>query len=312
MVSSSSSSSSSASSSDNQGLPGLDGASQIDCKRISELLQSDDLAMQHREPDKRNFFFIEHGGGRAFVDNGEFSLEPGSLLVVPANCLYKLQLKPETDGLRFSGSELFLRTRVAQALFITPAAFWESYYSPAAYQNLTGPERRNLREQVFREVTAAARRFGLGCDAAVMGYIFVLMTEETIPNLLSGMEPTPKLDSSDSGILYQYQILVEKHFRAHLSIEDYCRMLGVTRIKLIELCKSISEFTPLELVHKRMILEAKRELLNSSKTVNEITFELGFADSAYFSRFFKKQTGFSPSHFRSHGNKSSSDLEDNS
>lgn len=292
-----------------QGVRDFDGISQIKCQRISELLMSDDIGDKHRDADNRYFFLIESGGGCALVDNEEFRLAPGTLLVIPANCLYQLRLQPDTEGLLFAGSELFLRTKVAQALFTTPEAFWESYYSPAAHQDLAGPHRQEKRQQVFREIYAVARRFGLGCDAAVMGYIFVLMTEDTIPNRLSGIEPTPRLDSSDNGLVYQYQILVEKHFREHLSIEDYCKTIGVNRIKLIEICKQVTQFTPLELVHKRMILEAKRELLNSSKTVNEITFDLGFADSAYFSRFFKKQTGFSPSHFRSLGNKNVSELQ---
>jgi len=288
---------------DRQGAQNLDGISQIDCRRISELLVSQDMSVQQRCPDRRQQFLFEKGGGCVLIDNEELRLAPGSLLVLPANCPYQFRLTPDTDGFAFSGSELFLRTRVAQAMFTTPSSFWESYYKPYTYDDLTGEHQREKRKRIFTEVSIAAARFGLGCDAAIMAYILVVVVESTLPKLLQGWQPPTKMDSSDTSLLYQYQILVENHFREHLTIESYCQMLGVTRNKLIEVCKQLSELTPLELVHKRMILEAKRELLSSMKTVNEITFDLGFIDYAYFSRFFKNQTGFSPTHFRSLGNK---------
>lgn len=273
----------------------------INCRRIRELLISGELNDQNRDPENRQFFLIENGNGNALIDNEEFKVFSGTLVVIPANCLYQLKLKPGSDGFMFSGSELFLRTQVAQTLFTTPASFWESYYKPNTYDNFVGQQYAKKRKQVISEISRAVRRFGLGCDAAVMAYIFVLLTEDTIPNLLSGMASVPKFDPSSINILYQYQTMIEKHFREHLAIEDYCRMLSMSQIKLIDTCKQFSGFTPLELVHKRLILEAKRDLLNSSKTINEITFELGFSDSAYFSRFFKKQTGISPTHFRKLG-----------
>ena len=204
-----------------EGSQALDGISQIECRRISELLISGELGKQHRQPDNRLYFLIEEGGGCALLDNEEFRLYPGTFVVIPANCLYELRLKPDTDGYCFSGTELFLRTRVAQALFTTPASFWESYYKPSTYNDLEGAHQAR-RIQVFSEISAAIRRFGLGCDAAVMGYIFVLLTENTIPNLISGVEPSQKPESPDMNLMYQYQVLVEKHFSDHFSIEDYC------------------------------------------------------------------------------------------
>ena len=59
--------------------------------------------------------------------------------------------------------------------------------------------------------------------------------------------------------------------------------------------KSISE-----MIQNRILIESKRLLLHSEKTVSEIAFELGFSDKAYFHRFFKKTTGETPLHFRQH------------
>ncbi|MGB3383878.1 MAG: helix-turn-helix domain-containing protein [Marinomonas sp.] len=47
-----------------------------------------------------------------------------------------------------------------------------------------------------------------------------------------------------------------------------------------------------------MLLEAKRQLLYTSQSIEEIAYNLGFKDPAYFSRFFKKNTGYPPGRFR--------------
>ncbi|VFS83347.1 L-rhamnose operon regulatory protein rhaS [Kluyvera cryocrescens] len=52
------------------------------------------------------------------------------------------------------------------------------------------------------------------------------------------------------------------------------------------------------MLHQRLLLEAKRSLLYTSMTVSQISDYLGFSDATYFSRFFRRATGFSPRDFR--------------
>ena len=52
------------------------------------------------------------------------------------------------------------------------------------------------------------------------------------------------------------------------------------------------------MIHERIIIEAKRELYLTNKTVKEIAYELGFSDEFYFSRFFKNNTEVSPQLYR--------------
>lgn len=278
----------------------LDGISQIKFSTISELLACGKLNENYRNPDHRQFYIITKGSGVVVLDNEAFRIRSGTVIVIPSNCRYQFRLKPGADGVIFSGTELFMRTRVAQALFTTSSTFSEPYYKPHAYNVLEGPQQRKKRGKIFAEIGLAAKRLGLGCDASVMSYILVLLAEDSMINrFATGWETTPRVESSEAGLLYQYQILVERHFREHLPMQDYYRMLRVNRNKLLQTCKTISGFTPLELLHNRVMLEAKRELLSTPKTINEITYNLGFSDCGYFSRFFKNRTGLSPAHFRS-------------
>lgn len=55
---------------------------------------------------------------------------------------------------------------------------------------------------------------------------------------------------------------------------------------------------PSQLIAERLILEAKRLLHLTHKSIKEIASELGFEDRFYFSRFFKKEVGVAPKIFR--------------
>lgn len=57
----------------------------------------------------------------------------------------------------------------------------------------------------------------------------------------------------------------------------------------------------MEVVHERLLQEARRMLRFSGMPVGEISYQLGFADPAYFSRFFTRRAGVPPSQFRHDG-----------
>ena len=64
------------------------------------------------------------------------------------------------------------------------------------------------------------------------------------------------------------------------------------------ICRQVADKTASTLIHERVMAEARRLLRHSSQTVGEVAHALGFADAAYFSRFFRKQAGLSPEAYR--------------
>jgi YesN/AraC family two-component response regulator len=56
--------------------------------------------------------------------------------------------------------------------------------------------------------------------------------------------------------------------------------------------------TMTNLISERIIIEAKRELYLTNKTVKEIAYDLGYDDEHYFSRFFKNNAEISPKTYR--------------
>ena len=104
--------------------------------------------------------------------------------------------------------------------------------------------------------------------------------------------------SEDLRLFLSFCDLVETHFRDHLTLSEYAGRLSVTEARLNDICRRMAERPSKEIVHERLLQEARRLLRYSAVPVSEISYQLGFADPAYFSRFFTKRTGLPPSQFR--------------
>jgi len=93
-------------------------------------------------------------------------------------------------------------------------------------------------------------------------------------------------------------MLLESNFNAVTNIDFYAGKLGISSKRLNQILKEKLNKTGTQIIHDRIILEAKRKIIHSEVTIKEIAYDLGFSDRPYFSRFFKKQTGQTPEEFQ--------------
>lgn len=100
------------------------------------------------------------------------------------------------------------------------------------------------------------------------------------------------------GIVRRFMRLVEIHYRDFLHIDSYAKELGVTRGRLQDACMRTVGKSPLTLVHERLLEEAKRKLVQSEMSIEQIAYSLGFRDAPYFNRFFTRRAGLNPGAFR--------------
>jgi AraC-like DNA-binding protein len=80
--------------------------------------------------------------------------------------------------------------------------------------------------------------------------------------------------------------------------KEYAALLYVTPNNLNMLCKQLLGKAAGEVIRDRILLEAKRLLVNVDISIAEIAYKLSFTDHAHFTKFFKKETGETPDEFR--------------
>jgi AraC family transcriptional activator of pobA len=99
-------------------------------------------------------------------------------------------------------------------------------------------------------------------------------------------------------IVREYNYLVESNFKTKHQVADYAEMLNKSPKTLSNLFKKYNEKSPLQIIQNRTLLEARRLLRYSDKSIKEIAYEIGYEDIQSFSRFFKKAEVVSPSDFK--------------
>ena len=99
-------------------------------------------------------------------------------------------------------------------------------------------------------------------------------------------------------VFSKFSDLVESHFRERWTVTEYARSLGMSRDRLGDICVKVRGIGPKELVDKRVTIEARLQLENSSHSVQQIADLLGFNSSSQFTRFFARTPGVPPGQYR--------------
>ncbi|MCG8307800.1 MAG: AraC family transcriptional regulator [Cytophagales bacterium] len=99
-------------------------------------------------------------------------------------------------------------------------------------------------------------------------------------------------------IIRQFNFLVDMHYKEKKSVKEYADLLFKSPKTLANIFAKSGSKTPLQIIHERIILEARRLLTYTDKNINEIAYELGYKDTATFSKLFKKRMLETPQSFR--------------
>ncbi len=95
-----------------------------------------------------------------------------------------------------------------------------------------------------------------------------------------------------------YKELIEENYTKSLSVNDYASLLNVSSKTLTTITKTVVNKSASSLIHERTILEAKRLLKFTPLQIGEIAFRIGFKDTSYFIKYFKRYVNKSPNQYR--------------
>jgi len=98
--------------------------------------------------------------------------------------------------------------------------------------------------------------------------------------------------------LIEFNHLLNIDHAVNHKVSDYAKRLNLKSKQFLIYLNEIGPQNPKEIILMRLLLEAQKLLLSTNLNSTEITFQIGFNDPAYFSRFFKKYTGISPLKYR--------------
>jgi YesN/AraC family two-component response regulator len=157
----------------------------------------------------------------------------------------------------------------------------------------------NTLYQLIEQIKSEMQDPGLAQYELLISYMKIFLISAS----RSKMEQQPEVIQSKKGnkepvILQNLKESIEKDFKTKHTPNDYAVLLNISPNALAKITKKHFNKTLTNLITERIIIEAKRELYLTNKSVKAIAYELGYTDEYYFSRFFKKNTDISPQVYR--------------
>ena len=151
-------------------------------------------------------------------------------------------------------------------------------------------------ESLFRQGIAEIRDAGESNTEMLRSILDLILT-----TCAARYQVTDNLLNKGKGqiLVKRFFHLVEENHQKNLSMSDYSGMIGVTPNHLTQTVKLLTGKTSSQIIKAKQLLEIKRLLVHTNLSVSEIANQLNFEDQSYFTKFFKRETGFTPIQFRS-------------
>ncbi|SNT36840.1 transcriptional regulator, AraC family [Noviherbaspirillum humi] len=244
----------------------------------------------HQHNGLFQMLFLQSGSATVCIDEREERMRAGQVALVPQMCIH---------GFRFEADALGSVLTLAYPLF---SRLVQHADNPLA--TLTQVQLHTLDEKRERDYLSTAFE-ELGAEYRQQAPYRELLLENLLGGILLRLARHVTHQARDAPAeqrarrhFSRFSQLIEQHYAEHRPLSFFAAELGITAAHLNALCRQTVGRSPLELLHERVLLEAKRSLVYSAMTVSVISDRLGFSDPAYFTRFFRKQTGMSPKVFR--------------
>lgn len=253
----------------------------------SRIIPLEEASHAHRH-DFHFFIILEQGNATFEVDFKKFRINKKALFYIHPNQVHRFIDKTNTTlfGLLITNENLhpeyinFLED-IVPANPLLPFTANLSLISDAANLCLKLFERKrdHLHQNLLKD----------SCNALV-GLI--------LSEYLGLAKPVGKLTRFET-ISKKFKVELNRQFTTMKQPGDYAKALNISTPYLNECLKNTTGHPVSYHIQHRIILEAKRLLYHSNKSVKEIAAELGYDDYPYFSRLFLKVAGMSASKFRS-------------
>lgn len=247
-------------------------------------------------PHRHSFYqilYIEKGSGIHIVDFHAYAIAPETAFFLMPHQVHGWQLSDDCEGYLLNFDKAFLDTFLADQNYLDRLFIYSGGKENIC---LKAEQMKNgtitLSHLMFK-ILESFRRGRLE-DRDLLRVLLLqllLVANEMQKGELSIQTPV-------TNFIHRFEKLIQTWFLTERQPSFYADKLNVSPNYLNTICKREKGLSAGELIRERVVLEAKRRLVNSNESVSQISSYLGFPDNSYFTKFFRKVTGATPDAFR--------------
>jgi AraC-like DNA-binding protein len=267
----------------------------------------EDLVIDHFEPYQqrhlhlhtphRHLFYhillFTKGSGTHTIDFEQFDVRKGQIYFMIPGQVHNWNFKGPVSGYVVNFSDHLFRSFLADQMYLQKFSFLRGVakdsvvkLKPAAFDTA-----KNIFETLIKEVYSN-EPYNRDMICTKLLSLFILTGR------CCAQGNSKQIPTQNQLLLYNFRKLVDDYYAEKRLPKDYAAMLYITPNHLNALCHDLLGISAGELIRDRVLLEAKRLLVNATLSISEIAYQLNFTDNSYFTKFFKKYSGITPEEFR--------------
>lgn len=245
----------------------------------------------HAHPGYGQVIFVRNGKGVMNLEGSAIPFLGPCALLVPTECVHGLDYEIDVDRWVVTIEVTYLMQINAKL-----PEFIQLWSAPRIIPLSDEDAAAAFHQQILRlenELKAKAAGHVIATEALLTTLLLKLVRSTQLEQ--PEQESAPR---NATRLAERFRELIDQHYRENLRLQDYADKMAVTPTQLRAACVAATGLSPTKMIHARIITEAKRNLIFGDMTIEQIAYWLGFVDTAYFTRFFRKEVGQSPSQFR--------------
>ena len=236
-------------------------------------------------------FIFKTGAGNHMIDLEQVGFKAPAIHIVAAGQVHKLDREAGSEGMVIMFTSeirhpVMVDPRIRQLLRCGPSL------GRSGLQHVRLNEILVLAGQIQAERNAAED----ACNDVLENLLACLLLKCWRWSKAGNTE----IPSDRNDLVSRFLENVDRQFHTRKQISSYAEDLAISPGHLNELVKKRLGRTASEILHERLLLEARRLLLHADLSVKEVSYALGIEDPAYFTRMFRKATGSTPGEYRDH------------
>lgn len=251
---------------------------------------------QNSVPHRHNYFvivWVKKGKGVHFIDLEKFDLQGDTVYCITPGQVHLLKQDGPAEGYVLSFTVDFIGMEESSLDLLFNTGLFNTF-SRSPVIKVDADVKDEMEDAVRRMLKEYANFFLLRSEI-LRGYLKIFLIYLTRQFEKAGQQ---QAQSRNIELMRKFLFLLEKNYTQKRMVADYAAELVVTPNYLNEVIKKISGFPASHHIQQRIVLEAKRQAAFSNVTMKEIAYNLGFDDTAHFSKFFKNISGMSFTDFK--------------